>query len=908
MDHKEHYTRQSLLGEGGMGKVYLATDNQLQRQVAIKELTYQAEDSDNNSALNEARLLARVSHANIIQIYNVHDENDYISLVMEYFKSKSLTQFQQEHYCTLTQKIDLLQQLSAGLAAAHKNNVIHCDLKPTNILVDAQGLLKITDFGIALLATNDANASDNIMHAQVSDTTDTQLYGSLLYMSPEQIQGKTLDYRSDIFSLGIVAYQLMVGSHPFGRSSATDIGERICKITPEHAKNLMLNAPLALTDLLMEMLITDVEQRSLTASAIENRLQHIKNALMRAEISEQETVALGEQLLGSNSLLDSSRELPSSATATTQAFHVTSHYVTTQVVDPMNKLTTPWYQKTYAIVAAIVLLSFSVFYILGALNANTVSNKQVVILKPNVTDSPLMAPIQQELVVSAVEDALRQAVINTQNMYLISQREVNAVLKDYPDDVAKLKQAAGASDIISTNLVCDNNRCKVSFTRLVAKENQADKLLVKSERNWLVPIDKFNVIFSTSQTQFASLFPEQAEVNQSGLVQRPINEQDYRQYIELYSKIKGQGDHGQDSLKELEVLLSRSPYLYAAYGLYRQTASNLYVDTRDNSYLEQLQRILQQSPPEYRYSVYHAIDSFWLACYLDDMQLASQYILEAKSRGLDSLTEIELYAYFNFINGKYQQAVDAYKQTLVLRQSTRLLYNLALASWRIGDIEGAQAALEKILNMIPNHYLAQRLQANIWLRQGELNLAISAYTKIVAEVNNTNDLTNLSLAYALNNQYELSLTFAKKALEKSPEHPFYLLNLADIEMILGNTESAKAYYKRVIEILIGKNEVKYLTNLAQAYAHLQQADLAISAINQAQALAPNNGEVSYASAIVYSLLGENVSAIYHMKLALQDSMGLVWFNLPWFDLLCINTDFIDLMSEGDNLERCSTIE
>jgi serine/threonine-protein kinase len=326
MDIREHYTRESLLGEGGMGKVYLATDNQLQRQVAIKELTYQAQDSDSNSALNEARLLARVSHANIIQIYNVHDENDHISLVMEYFKSKTLTQFQQEHYCTLTQKIDLLQQLSAGLAAAHKNNVIHCDLKPTNILVDEQGLLKITDFGIALLATNDANAIDANLLAQASDTSDTLVYGSLLYMSPEQIQGKTLDYRSDIFSLGIVAYQLMVGSHPFGRGSATDIGERICHVSPEHAKNLMLNAPIALTDLLMEMLITDVEQRSLTASAIENRLHHIKNALMRAEISEQETVALGQQPLTSNSALSSTTELPSSPNETTQAFQANSQY------------------------------------------------------------------------------------------------------------------------------------------------------------------------------------------------------------------------------------------------------------------------------------------------------------------------------------------------------------------------------------------------------------------------------------------------------------------------------------------------------------------------------------------------------------------------------------------------------
>ncbi|HCM48813.1 MAG TPA: serine/threonine protein kinase, partial [Colwellia sp.] len=136
MDSKlPHYSRERLLGEGGMGKVYLAQDNQLQRQVAIKELTYQPNGDTVNHALQEARLLARVNHSNIIQIYNVHDEGDHISLVMEFFNSKTLTQFQQETYCTLVQKLDLLQQLSAGLAAAHKNDVIHCDLKPNNILV-----------------------------------------------------------------------------------------------------------------------------------------------------------------------------------------------------------------------------------------------------------------------------------------------------------------------------------------------------------------------------------------------------------------------------------------------------------------------------------------------------------------------------------------------------------------------------------------------------------------------------------------------------------------------------------------------------------------------------------------------------------------------------------------------------
>ncbi|MFQ3339543.1 MAG: serine/threonine protein kinase, partial [Colwellia sp.] len=440
MDNKlPHYSRERLLGEGGMGKVYLAQDNQLQRQVAIKELTYQPNGDTVNHALQEARLLARVNHSNIIQIYNVHDEGDHISLVMEFFNSKTLTQFQQETYCTLVQKLDLLQQLSAGLAAAHKNDVIHCDLKPNNILVNDQGQLKITDFGIALIANNEKITNTSEGNEQTDNDEGIQ-YGSLLYMSPEQIQRQAVDYRSDIFSFGIVAYQLMVGSHPFAFAnnggSATDIANRICESTPEHAKNLMLNAPSALTDLLMEMLVQPLEQRTLTASGIENRLKHIRTALMQAEISEQATIPLAELPLSSGSVGSVGIGGGDTASYTQPILH-------TQAIHNSESRPTPWFRQNNIAITSMTILCLMIIILYWFNKTNEVETKQVVILKPTLSDSSLMAPMQQDLVTSAVQDALRQAVINTKNMYLISQREVNAITKAYPDDLKKLKQAVG---------------------------------------------------------------------------------------------------------------------------------------------------------------------------------------------------------------------------------------------------------------------------------------------------------------------------------------------------------------------------------------------------------------------------------------------------------------------------------
>ncbi len=908
MDNKlPHYSRVRLLGEGGMGKVYLAQDNQLQRQVAIKELTYQAKEGEVNLALQEARLLARVNHSNIIQIYNVHDEGDHISLVMEYFNSKTLTQFQLEAYTTLVQKLDLLQQISAGLAAAHKNGVIHCDLKPSNILVDDQGQLKITDFGIACLAPSENSDTKD------DDKSEQVQFGSLLFMSPEQIMRQAVDYRTDIFSLGILGYQLMVGSHPFAYGnnggSATDIAKRICEYTPEHAKNLMLNAPAALTDLLMEMLVKPLEQRTLTANAIENRLKHIRTALMQAAISEEETVPLGNNLSHLASTQPLASTLPLSNTSpfsSTQPFATEQYTQAPQQQEGLKTKEPKWFQKPTNKFASLGLTVVVVVLAVWFYSKPEPETKQVVILKPTLTENSKIVAMQQDLVISAVEDALRQAVINTKNMYLISQREVNAITKEYPDDLNKLRQATGASDIISTALECDNNRCKVSFSRLVAKVNNAERLLVKAEKNWLAPIDEFNAIFSTSQTQFASLFPDHSEVNQSGLVQRPLNKDDFRDYIELYSQIKGHGNSSAESLDQLDTLLARSPYLYAAYALYRDTALDLYWDSKDKKYLQQLDNLLQSSPPEYRYSVFEAVDRFWLASDRGDMKEARLQIAEVKKRGADDLTILGLEAFMFFNTGQYQQAADSYSKAFKLRPSSYLLYNIAFSYWRMGALKEAEEALNKILAIVPDNYKAIRLQANIWLLQGRLVLAIRAYERIVESLNNAKDLTNLSLAYGLNKQYQKSLEVAKIALKQNPKHPMNLLNLADIEMMMGNKEIALPYYEQVVTILVGESEVKYLLGLAQAYSQLKQANLAIAALSKAQTLAPENGEVSYSSAIVYSLLKEEASAVHHVKAALNNNIGVVWFNLPWFDDLCTDQQFQNLMAEYDNAGRCSS--
>jgi len=201
-----HYTILSSIGRGGMGLVYLARDSRLDRQVAIKCLrTELIEPHYRERFKREALLLAKLNHPNIVQIYDYLETNEQLALVMEYVDGENLQQHLREHIVSHSQRMQWLAQIAQGLAVAHDTGIIHRDLKAENILINKRKLAKITDLGIAKSQDFSGTLTDYV----------TGSYGS---MSPEQAMGEELDYRSDLFSFGILAYQLLCGAHPFGET------------------------------------------------------------------------------------------------------------------------------------------------------------------------------------------------------------------------------------------------------------------------------------------------------------------------------------------------------------------------------------------------------------------------------------------------------------------------------------------------------------------------------------------------------------------------------------------------------------------------------------------------------------------------------------------------------------------
>ncbi|MBR3162289.1 MAG: Stk1 family PASTA domain-containing Ser/Thr kinase [Bacilli bacterium] len=240
----ERYEIIKSIGEGGMANVYLANDTILDRKVAIKVLRGDLENNDKfiRRFQREAKSVSDLSHPNIVEIYDVGEEDGQHYIVMEYIDGRTLKQLiNKRGGLTVAEVIDIMTQLTDGLSAAHDAYIIHRDIKPQNIMILDDGLIKITDFGIAMTL----NAT------QLTQTNSVM--GSVHYLPPEQAAGQTATTKSDIYSAGILMYELLMGSVPFKGENAVEIAlkqmkERIPSIRkqnpliPQSVENIVLKA------------------------------------------------------------------------------------------------------------------------------------------------------------------------------------------------------------------------------------------------------------------------------------------------------------------------------------------------------------------------------------------------------------------------------------------------------------------------------------------------------------------------------------------------------------------------------------------------------------------------------------------------------------------------------------------
>ncbi|HEX6664196.1 MAG TPA: protein kinase, partial [Gaiellaceae bacterium] len=271
------------LGTGGMANVYLAEDEVLGRRVAIKILDdrHAGDDQFVERFRREAKNAAGLSHPNIVSIYDRGEAEGTYYIAMEYLDGRSLKELiVARGPAPIHLAIDYARQILAAIRFAHRHGIVHRDIKPHNVLVDGEGRLKVTDFGIARAGASQMTEAGSII-------------GTAQYLSPEQARGGAVDRRSDLYSVGVVLYELLTGEVPFGGDTAVEIAMKHLSATPEPPSAKRPDVPHALDMVVLRALAKDPADRYASAEEMDADLDRVGRGLgVAPETAEAATTVL----------------------------------------------------------------------------------------------------------------------------------------------------------------------------------------------------------------------------------------------------------------------------------------------------------------------------------------------------------------------------------------------------------------------------------------------------------------------------------------------------------------------------------------------------------------------------------------------------------------------------------------
>ena len=815
------------LGKGGMANVYLAKDLRLNRLVALKHIPIEKNQTKN--VLAEARALAKIDHVNVVRIYDVIGTGSGVILVMEYVKGVPWHHARLQQTLSLESKLQQMRQLAEGMAAIHQAGIIHGDLKPQNVMISELGAVKILDFGIA--QESHGNQAVNASHATIQ------------YAAPEQLRGKAIGEYSDLFSFGILAYEYVVGYHPFGSPD-----EILDNIHAGKHKDALKVIPAIQADLALLLNI-------LLSHHHKNRPDSFTDVTLTLKEIQKRVALEGE----------SGAETQVLPTSPTNAVGI-------------NKRRTLW-----GVIVAIVGLGVWGAWSFGGPEP---PERYVLVKTPHFSANSNSQDGFGQTLVATIDDALRQSIISQSGLRLLPD-----TLSDvHPGDIQHSALQNGATDLVLSEISCTEATCEV-MTSLLNQTGDGAPWIVTGKRSWLVTSQTPLNIYNATRDNLQQLLPSEDAGN------RPfVTGKSYDRYINLYQRFWLEDEFNDELLNDLDQVTRQNPHFASAYSLYRAVGMNLFNESGDKLYLDKLESLLLSAPSEVKSQLAYAVDMFNVAMARRQIEQGKSLLNLAAQRGAGEALIAELTARLFVSTGELDKAAKHYLKAAQFRPSVSNLYGLAYTHYGMGNLAQAEQHLLKVRQLDPSYAPAMELLANTYLLGEQLQLAIEQYLALIETTPHSNYLSNLSVAYTLNRDYLRALEYAQQASDRSPDNVYWMLNLADIKQILGQGESARTLYLKILQ-RVDSQDAASLAIAAQANAHLGSYQLAIEQVNQAKKLTPENGESAFNAAIVYALASENLSAVSQVKEARKLGISAIWFTLPWFEGLCGQQNFDKMLQD-----------
>ncbi len=812
-----------------MSKVYLATDKKLGRRVAVKMLSLSSPQNQQD-ALHEARLLARFNHPHIVQIYDVLESDGQVCLEMEYVQGATLQHYTKTHILSIEQKIELLSHIADGLAAAHQQNILHLDLKPGNILVNDQGVAKIADFGISQLEDTSSSAANCS-------------YGSLTAMSPEQLRSEPLDTRSDLFSFGLIAYQLLAGTHPYSGQaedqSDKSIAEQIKYQPLQASAKRILGIPATLAQLIDLLLQFDKSTRPATAVEVSQQLKQILQSVSYE--NSEATVSLEEM-----ELLNKAHEKA--------------------------KARKKWLSVSALVAVAFCIITVGYWYWLENKPKIYIAALPIELREPNT-----LTAAQKEVLSLAVNDAIKQVFYEKNNYVLISDSEVRQtkLLLGENFSVKEIATALNADELVSASLSCNLTTCDLHFESIDGKSAALLGNARSASSN-----ENYSEIFNASISSLTAIFSKG---------QRRVSLlDDSKRFLQEYAVIYERSESGVDSPEELvdqiEKLIAVHADFIPLYTLYRKAATRHFSQYKDPRVLLRLKSTLLNAPESYKTSSAYLIDLLQVYGLLDDRKNAKLLLNKIEASNLDTYEKLALAGTYYKNIGLKDKSLEYTKQAYDLRPTLANTRNLAIGLTLQGKYSEAIPFLEQALKLAPNNFVVNKTLADVYLLEGLIDQAIKLYKILISnQSKSVTTLSNLSIALSLQGELAEALRYAEKASALSQENDKLLLNYADLLYLNGKTNAAKETYEKIVS---NNRENTPSLHFSQALVHINEGQRALSIIEQLIRQEPSNAEAYFVKTLILTRLGENMSAISALEQSLERGWKPDFYRLPWFVPLC----------------------
>ncbi len=503
---------------------------------------------------------------------------------------------------------------------------------------------------------------------------------------------------------------------------------------------------------------------------------------------------------------------------------------------------------------------------------------------------------ETELFAFTARNALLRALTSFEGVSPKEFREIDLV----SGTPAEMARAVAADELVISTFTCRAPNCYIKLSRVLSKDGG-----VAWSDQFEVPLQD---PVSTTRAITTRLRQGYKERNlRPGALELTVSREDYASYLQIQRTYGVEPETAAlpvELLDQLAAIRQRSKRFLDAYLLEARVAARRHIETRDEALLDRAFELLESAgnlapgEPEvflarsYVETLVGRLDAATATLdILEELLPGDVRVLESRARILDK-------------SGEMAEALTLYRTVIERRPSWKFLYYYASLAYRQGEIAVAQESLERVLALSPGNHLGISLLAQLELINGDPVRSIELYRELAKEFVSPVELSNLGLAHFLVSEYDDAAHAFEQAAELAPTHPVVIFNLADARWLQGRLEQAEDLYRQVVEMLDthpGANDWQSLTVRAQALAHLDQPREAVAAIQEALRLSPENGQVAFEAALVYTLVGDLNTAFFNAERALELGYQVRWFRLPWFDNLRSHPEFSQLIGATENL-------